>query len=360
MVAAGLTAFVSAPPQSTIAEATDTVSRAFHRSQRKLAADLSFGVGTLKSIASTAALLGQAGTCFGIMSAFGEIGMQKATALAMMASRIAAALVTTASRLLVAVPAVWSYNYLRACLDGLESEMSNMAREAITQLTAHSQWRSRREHFYAGSKSIVSGADADVCSWDIRYCGQRSGQYFQFAHKLPLTKQFSELPAFALLAAPWLVVILAVFMMIFSSSHTSTGLDVRLLKPGRLATRDHFLVEQIVIGVVDTGTNGSPAVYVNSKKTPWDELDNTVRGELKVRSHLIAYVEAEKNVPWAVVLNVIDVVKGLHADVVLLTIRPGIVFSPMHRPSKAMILRHSRHYTATQRPNLTVCAAKSC
>ena len=295
-----------------------------------------FGVGTLKSIASTAALLGQAGTCFGIMSAFGAIGMQKATALAMMASRIAAALVTTASGLLVAVPAVWSYNYLRACIDVLESDMSNMAREAITHLKSHPRWRSRREHFDAGSKSIVSGADADACSWDIRYCGQRSGQYFQFAHKLPLTKQFSELPAFALVAAPWLVVILAVFMMIFSSSHTSTGLDVRLLKPGPLATRDHFSVEPIVIAVVDTSRNGSPAVYVNSKKTTWGELDNTVRSKLKVRAQWIAYVEAENNVRWADVANVIDVISGLHADVVLLTIRPHIDSIHMHRTGKAM------------------------
>src|SRR5207244_7758758 len=135
------------------------------------------------------------------------IGMQKATALAMMASRIAAALVTTATGLLVAVPAVWSYNYLCACIDVLESDMSNMAREAITHLKSHPRWRSRREHFDAGSKSIVSGADADACSWDIRCCGERSGLYFDFAHRLPLTKQFSQLPAVAVVAAACLVAV---------------------------------------------------------------------------------------------------------------------------------------------------------
>jgi len=89
MVATGLTAFVSAPPQLTLAEAIDTAYRAFHRSHRKLAADLSFGMGFLKSIASTAPLLGLAGTCLGIMSAFGPFGMQKDAALAMTAARIA-------------------------------------------------------------------------------------------------------------------------------------------------------------------------------------------------------------------------------------------------------------------------------
>jgi biopolymer transport protein ExbD len=259
--------------------------------------------------------------------------MQKDAALAMMASRIAVALITTATGVLVAVPAVWTHNYLRACIDMLESEMSNMAREAITHLKAHPQWRSRREHFDTGSKSIVSGADADACSWDIRYDDQRSGRCFQFAQRLPLARRFSEMPAFALMAAPWLAVVVAVFIMISSSSYTPTGLEVSLLKPGGRETRDHFSVEPIVIGVVNTSTNGSPAIYVNSKKTPWDELGNTVRRKLKVRPQWIAYIEAENNVPWADVANVIDVVAGLHADVVLLTIRPDIDSSHMHRPA---------------------------
>ena len=50
MVAAGVTAFLSVPPQFTVAEVADTVSRAFHRSQRKFLADLSFALGTLKVI----------------------------------------------------------------------------------------------------------------------------------------------------------------------------------------------------------------------------------------------------------------------------------------------------------------------
>jgi hypothetical protein len=46
-------------------------------SRRKLAAELNIEVGNLKSIVSTAPYLGLVGTCFGIMSAFRGIAMQK-------------------------------------------------------------------------------------------------------------------------------------------------------------------------------------------------------------------------------------------------------------------------------------------
>ena len=96
-------------------------------SRRKLAAVLSIEVSSLESIASSAPYLGLAGTCVGIMSAlgFGGIDMEKNAALALISSRIAIALVTTAVGTLVAVPAICSYNYLRTRIDLLESELSN-------------------------------------------------------------------------------------------------------------------------------------------------------------------------------------------------------------------------------------------
>jgi len=335
MVATGLAAFASVPSQFTLAEAIDTASQAFQRSQRNLAADLSLGVGTLKSIASTAPFLGLAGTCFGILSAFRGTGMERHAALAMMTTYIAAALITTATGLLVAVPAVWSYNYSRVRIDRLESEMSNAALEAITHLNAHPQRRSRREHFVAGSKAIISEPDDVACSWKVQYQGERIVRHSQLAHKLPLTKQFSELPAFALIAAPGLAIVVAAFMT-FSSFQSSMGLNVRLLKPGEPVTKGDFSAEPILVGLVETSTDGQTAVYVNSKKTPWGKLDNTVRNELRTRPQLIAYVEAGNNVPWNDVANVIDAVRKLPGDVVLLTIAPNIKSSPMRQSGRPM------------------------
>ena len=61
-------------------------------SRRKLSAELSVEVQNLKSIAFTLPYLGLVGTCFGIMSAFRGVGMEKHAALAMISSLVAAAL----------------------------------------------------------------------------------------------------------------------------------------------------------------------------------------------------------------------------------------------------------------------------
>jgi biopolymer transport protein ExbB/biopolymer transport protein TolQ len=114
VVAAGLNAFASAPPQFSDVEAIDVAERAFQRRRRMLTADLELGLNTLASIASSAPFIGLFGTVFGILGAFREVGIQKDAAMAMITSSLAEALVTTVMGLLVAVPAVWWHNYLHA------------------------------------------------------------------------------------------------------------------------------------------------------------------------------------------------------------------------------------------------------
>ncbi len=333
MMAAGLTAFAKAPLQFTLSEAIDAAGRAFRRSQRMFAAKLSIGLGTLKSIAYTAPFFGLVGTCFGILSAFRGIGMERAAAVAMMASDIAAALITTAAGLLVAVPAVWSYNRLRTRGDVVQNEMSTMALAAISYLTAHPQWQTQRLYSVAGSKNFTAAANAAASSEEIRHPGQQSAGSFQMAQKLPLTKLFSQLPAFPLMAAPSLIILVTFFTALSSSD--PKGLDVRLLKAGGSVLKDDSSVDAISIEIIEPSTTRRPTVYVNSKKTLWDQLDNTVLSELKGRPQRTAYVKAGNNVLWADVANVIDVAESFTANVVLLTTAPKINSRHTHRPSES-------------------------
>lgn len=262
-------------------QVVDTNSQAFQGNRRKLAIDLSVWVGSLKSIPSIAPLLGLVGTCGGILSAFSGIGMETHGVLVVISSEVAASLITTLTGLLVAIPAIWSYNYLCTLLNLLESETSDKALEAVTP-------------------------------------GERKIQCFQFARALPLRKRFSEMPPFGLMAATSLAILVVVFV---TPSHTSSGLHIDIPQSGGVASRKRFSGEPIVIRVAGMSGNGSTAIYVNSKKTPLHELDNTVRSELKVRLQQTANVEAESDVSWADVANVIDIIEGiqaLHANVVLL------------------------------------------
>ena len=88
--------------------------------KKRFAADLNSQVATLKSIATTAPYLGLMGTCLGLLNALSVgIGMQRDAARALLATRIAAALVPAAAGVLVAIPATCSYEYVSMRFDVL-------------------------------------------------------------------------------------------------------------------------------------------------------------------------------------------------------------------------------------------------
>jgi biopolymer transport protein ExbB/TolQ len=169
VVAAGLTAFVEAPPPLTDAEAIGLAERAFHRRHRTLAAGLKSGAGTLTSIALVSPFIGLIGTVFGIMGAFVG-GGDRSSGLSYVAGSLAEALVSTAFGLLVAIPAVWCRNYVLSTVEILESEMSNAALETITYCHSHCHRRHtshpvRRKTRYGSVLDDISGSR----SWEIPY-----------------------------------------------------------------------------------------------------------------------------------------------------------------------------------------------
>src|SRR6266853_424698 len=89
------------------------------------------GLSALANIGSTAPFVGLFGTVVGILNAFKGIAANKATGLSAVAGGISEALVTTAFGLLVAVPAVWAYNYFTNKVEAFDVEMDNSSMELI-------------------------------------------------------------------------------------------------------------------------------------------------------------------------------------------------------------------------------------
>ena len=90
----------------------DTVRRAIQRASALTANDLKKGLSSLATIGSTAPFVGLLGTVVGIITAFQGISSQGSAGLAAVSAGISEALVETALGLVVAIPAVWFYNYL--------------------------------------------------------------------------------------------------------------------------------------------------------------------------------------------------------------------------------------------------------
>ena len=271
------------------ARGIDTASR----SRRKLAADLSVEVSSLKSISSTAPYLGLAGTCVGIVSAFRGFDGERHAVLVWMVSGIAAALVTTAAGILVAVPATCFYNYLRTRIDLLESELSD---EALPQRSRYSQ-----------------------------------------ARRFPLTKRFSELPAFALIAAPGLAILVAAYMS-FSSFHTPTGFGIEVASPRCESDLSDRL---IVLHITDRGN-----LFLNTEQQDWNSLASRLSEISSVREHRTLYLVADDGVPFQTVTDAIDIVKNIPVAVrssSLITVRLITPRAMTARCPEPVVTGSSRH-----------------
>lgn len=229
-------------------------------SRRKPAAVLSIELGGLKAIASSAPYLGLAGTCVGIMSGlgFGGIGMEKHAALALISSRIAVALVTTAAGILVAVPATCSYNYLCTRRDLLESKASN---------------------------------DPD-----------QVGRYRQGARRLALTKRFSQLPAFALVAAPGLAALVAVYTPYFAPRE-ATGLELKLAP----SCCENCANDRItLLHITDAGK-----LLLNEEQEDWNGLAGRLSEIYRVREQRTLDLVADDGVPFQTVADALDIVENV-------------------------------------------------
>jgi biopolymer transport protein ExbB/TolQ len=105
----------------------DTVRRSIQRASALTASDLKKGVSALATIGSTAPFVGLLGTVVGVITAFQGIAASGSGGIA----GISEALVETALGLVVAIPAVWFYNYLTGRIEYFNVEMDNSSSELV-------------------------------------------------------------------------------------------------------------------------------------------------------------------------------------------------------------------------------------
>ena len=93
--------------------------------------DLKKGVNSLATIGTTAPFVGLLGTVVGVINAFTGIAATGSGGIGAVSAGIAEALVETALGLVVAIPAVWFYNYLTGRLEYFNVEMDNSSSEMV-------------------------------------------------------------------------------------------------------------------------------------------------------------------------------------------------------------------------------------
>jgi biopolymer transport protein ExbB/biopolymer transport protein TolQ len=109
----------------------DTVRRAIQRATALTSNDLKKGIPSLATIGATAPFVGLLGTVVGVINAFAGIGAQGSAGLGAVSQGISEALIETALGLVVAIPAVWLYNYFTGRLEYFNVEMDNSSSELV-------------------------------------------------------------------------------------------------------------------------------------------------------------------------------------------------------------------------------------
>jgi len=132
VVSSGLQEFRAHEQSSDVSGAEIEASKeALQRAVASKTAEFRRGLSGLATIGSVAPFIGLFGTIFGIINAFRAMKSAESAGIGAVAGGISQALFTTALGLLVAVPAVWLFNYLTRKVEELMGEVDKSALEIV-------------------------------------------------------------------------------------------------------------------------------------------------------------------------------------------------------------------------------------
>ncbi len=109
----------------------NSAERAVERQMLILLADLKQGLAVLATVGATAPFVGLLGTTMGVVNSFTGMAESGSGGLAAVSAGIAEALIATAFGLMVAIPAVWFYNYFQVQIEKITVEMTYTSKELI-------------------------------------------------------------------------------------------------------------------------------------------------------------------------------------------------------------------------------------
>src|ERR671932_607245 len=140
----------------------NSAERAVERNMLLEVTQLKRGLGLLATVGATAPFVGLLGTTMGIVNAFTGMAQTGSGGLSAIGAGIAEALITTAFGLLVAIPAVWAYNYFQIKIDNLTAEMTYVSKEFIDYLIKGVSGEFGRSRFTREFNTTTAGGNTPI------------------------------------------------------------------------------------------------------------------------------------------------------------------------------------------------------
>ena len=136
----------------------NSAERAVERNMMIILSELKRGLAVLATVGATAPFVGLLGTTMGIVNAFTGMAQSGAGGMGAISAGVAEALITTAFGLLVAIPAVWAFNYFTTKIDNLSVEMTYTSKEMIDYLIKGVAGEFGRSRFTREFNTAASGS----------------------------------------------------------------------------------------------------------------------------------------------------------------------------------------------------------
>ena len=140
----------------------NSAERSLEREMLMTLTDLKRGLAILATVGATAPFVGLLGTTMGIVNAFTGMAASGSGGLSAISSGVAEALITTAFGLLVAIPAVWAYNYFQTKIDNLTAEMTYTSKEMIDYMIKNVSGEFGRSRFTREFNTTASSGSAPI------------------------------------------------------------------------------------------------------------------------------------------------------------------------------------------------------
>jgi len=118
----------------------DAISKTLERAGNERVAELEKFIVVLATTGNSAPFFGLLGTCWGVMSAFMNIGVRGSASLAVVAPGIAEALIATIVGLGAAIPAVMAFNWCNNKLKVITGDFDNFALEFLSAVQKENEF----------------------------------------------------------------------------------------------------------------------------------------------------------------------------------------------------------------------------
>jgi len=140
----------------------NSAERAIERNMLLEITNLKRGLALLATVGATAPFVGLLGTTIGIVNSFTGMATSGSGGLSAISAGIAEALIATAFGLMVAIPAVWAYNYFTTKIDNLTAEMTYVSKEMIDYLIKGVSGEFGRSRFTREFNATAGGGNTPI------------------------------------------------------------------------------------------------------------------------------------------------------------------------------------------------------